>query len=108
LQFKIGTLLTFVTVGGFLATINQYWIAYHVTILFAALLVLECFFLPETLFPRALVLASEERHQNRDKEVVDNKTFEAKRMKELGYVVRALTQIDVSWLTPFKELPKSP
>ncbi|RDW88316.1 MFS transporter-19 [Coleophoma cylindrospora] len=45
-------------IGGFIATASQYWIAYHVTILFAFLLVLECFFLPETLYPRNLVLST--------------------------------------------------
>jgi hypothetical protein len=59
--------------------------------LFAALLALECFFLPETLFPRELVLASEERHQTRDKEEVYTEANEVKRTKELGYLVRAGT-----------------
>ncbi|KAL3423143.1 major facilitator superfamily transporter [Phlyctema vagabunda] len=44
--------------GGFIATVDQYWIAYQVTILFAALLVMECIFLPETLYPRGHIVSS--------------------------------------------------
>lgn len=35
------------------------WVAYHVTILFAVLLFVQCLFLPETLYPRAAILAQE-------------------------------------------------
>lgn len=46
-------------IGGFLATIDQYWCAYVTTILYGALLLAELLFLPETLYPRALVLDAE-------------------------------------------------
>ncbi|OBT62318.1 hypothetical protein VE03_09066 [Pseudogymnoascus sp. 23342-1-I1] len=46
-------------VGAFLATIDQFWAGYHVAIMFALLLVLECCFLPETLYPRELVVQAE-------------------------------------------------
>jgi hypothetical protein len=62
------------------------WIAYHATILFAALLAAEFFFLPETLFPRALVLASEERAQG-TQDALYIETSEIKRTKQLGYLV---------------------
>jgi hypothetical protein len=64
------------------------WIAYHVTILFAALLVAECLFLPETLFPRAFVLASETRSQRTHEGGVPGGISNIKRTKELGYIVR--------------------
>lgn len=51
--------LTHLAVGGFLTSINQYWCAYLTTILYAALLVAEFAFLPETLYPRAHVVAAE-------------------------------------------------
>ncbi|KAI3111950.1 hypothetical protein CBS147331_4504 [Penicillium roqueforti] len=43
-------------VGGFTALANQYWAGYHVIIAYGVLLILEVFFLPETLFPRDLIL----------------------------------------------------
>lgn len=72
------TLLSYL-VGGFIATVDQYWIAYHVTILFTVLLVLECFFLPETLYPRDLIIDS--GRESNDGE------FDMKRTKKLGYLV---------------------
>jgi hypothetical protein len=54
--------------------------------LFAALLIGECLFLPETLFPRALVLASEERARS-TQAAVYIETSEIKRTKQLKYLV---------------------
>uniref|UniRef100_A0A093UNJ7 Putative transporter n=1 Tax=Talaromyces marneffei PM1 TaxID=1077442 RepID=A0A093UNJ7_TALMA len=51
--------------GGLLATSGE-WVAYHVTILFAVLLVVQCLFLPETLYPRAAVLLQESRKYGGD------------------------------------------
>lgn len=45
--------------GGFLAEVDQYWVQYHVVMLFFVLLLLEFFFLPETLYPRKAMLAAE-------------------------------------------------
>ncbi|TVY29260.1 putative transporter [Lachnellula hyalina] len=45
-------------IGGLLATSGE-WVAYHVTILFAVLFLTQCFFLPETLYPREAVILSE-------------------------------------------------
>ncbi|EXJ87000.1 hypothetical protein A1O3_03957 [Capronia epimyces CBS 606.96] len=56
LAIDMGT-YTGVLIGGFLALVDQYWVQYHVIILFAVLLVLEVVFLPETLYPRSYVLA---------------------------------------------------
>lgn len=39
-----------------MATKGQYWVAYHITILFAVLLVLEIVLIPETLYPRQAVI----------------------------------------------------
>ncbi|KAJ5782439.1 hypothetical protein N7457_004213 [Penicillium paradoxum] len=44
------------TFGGFLDLINAAWINWFTAILFAALLLLELFFLPETLYPRNKML----------------------------------------------------
>ncbi|KUJ21877.1 putative MFS transporter [Mollisia scopiformis] len=75
-------------VGGFLATVDQYWIAYHVTMLFAVLLVLELFFLPETLFPRTLVVSYE---QNSDSQKISESApagsaSSLKKTKQLGFL----------------------
>lgn len=43
-------------VGGFLNVVSAAWINWFNAILFAALLVLELFFMPETLYPRNLML----------------------------------------------------
>lgn len=43
-------------VSYFVALKGQYWVEYHVTILFAVLLLLEICLVPETLYPRAAVL----------------------------------------------------
>ncbi|CAK7266068.1 hypothetical protein SEPCBS119000_001833 [Sporothrix epigloea] len=45
--------------GGFLASINQYWVAYQVAIAYAVLLLLCVFVLPETLYPRKVMLQLE-------------------------------------------------
>ncbi|KAJ9365872.1 hypothetical protein DTO280E4_168 [Paecilomyces variotii] len=44
------------TFGGFLNVVSAAWINWFNAILFAALLVLELFFMPETLYPRNLML----------------------------------------------------
>ncbi|KAH8697835.1 putative MFS transporter [Talaromyces proteolyticus] len=44
------------TFGGFLNLVSAAWINWFNAILFAALLVLELFFMPETLYPRNLML----------------------------------------------------
>ncbi|GAM33406.1 MFS transporter [Talaromyces pinophilus] len=51
--------------GGLLATSGE-WVAYHVTILFAVLLVVQFLFLPETLYPRAAVLLQESQKYGGD------------------------------------------
>lgn len=43
-------------VGGFLDVVSAAWIDWFNCILFATLLVLELFFMPETLYPRSLML----------------------------------------------------
>ena len=45
-----------VPVGGFLNEVSAAWINWFNAILFAALLLLELFFMPETLYPRNLML----------------------------------------------------
>jgi hypothetical protein len=72
-------------VGGLLANSGQ-WVAYHVTILYATLLLLQCVLLPETLYPRAAVLLAEARRSRPlDKSEVD--ALGIRRTKQLGYVV---------------------
>lgn len=68
------------TAGAFLATINQFWAGYHVAIMFAVLLVLECCFLPETLYPRELVVQAETNQIQ-----IDDTGL--KRTTQLGYFV---------------------
>lgn len=62
-------------------TINQYWCAYVTTILYAALLIAELAFLPETLYPREHVLEQEQSTTGADTAV------EVKRTKQLGLFV---------------------
>ncbi|KAI9745925.1 MAG: hypothetical protein M1818_000606 [Claussenomyces sp. TS43310] len=72
-------------IGGFLANIDQYWIAYVTTIFYAALLVAELVFLPETLYPRAYVAAAE--HQDSfvpAGEGIHDDVVDIKRTKQLG------------------------
>ena len=45
--------------GGLVVAVDQYWVAYHVTIAYAVLLVLTVFALPETLYPRQHMLEME-------------------------------------------------
>lgn len=67
---------------------SQYWIAYHVTILFGVLLVLECVWLPETLFPRSLVVASEQGNiPGKDEGVSFNVSAASiKKTRDLGFL----------------------
>lgn len=51
----------FLAVGGFITSTSQYWVAYELTILFAALFILQCLLLPETLYPRDFVRRQEEQ-----------------------------------------------
>lgn len=44
-------------VGGFISLVDQYWVAWLTAILFGALLIAEILFLPETLYPRKLMLS---------------------------------------------------
>ena len=83
-------LTSWVLVGAFVATKDQYWVAYHVTILFAVLLVLQICFLTETLYPRSLFLSSSTSSE-KDGDVTLN--TDVKRTKQLGYFVRP-TQIE--------------
>ncbi|KPI41790.1 putative transporter [Cyphellophora attinorum] len=62
-------------IGGLLAESGQ-WVAYHVTILYAVLLLSQCLLLPETLYPRAVMVAAEVQH---------NSLTNLKRTKQLGY-----------------------
>lgn len=43
-------------IGGFMDSVNHYWISWLTAILFAAIFVAEIFFLPETLYPRNKML----------------------------------------------------
>lgn len=90
---NIGTVLGGVT-GGFLATVSQYWVQYHVTILFAALLVAEVFLLPETLYPRAVVVAAERQEilNGSGASAVDDNIVGIKRTKQLGWAVSQILQ----------------
>ncbi|CAK7215190.1 hypothetical protein SCUCBS95973_002397 [Sporothrix curviconia] len=45
--------------GGFLVSVDQYWVAYQVTMAYAVLLLLAVFVLPETLYPRRPMLQLE-------------------------------------------------
>lgn len=75
-------------VGAFIATVDQYWVAYHVTILFAALLVAQCLFLRETLYPRSRMLTTNRSHSPiNEKDGPITATIEVKRTKDLGYLV---------------------
>lgn len=44
-------------VGGFICLVSQAWVAWLTAILFGTLLLLEVFFLPETLYPRKHILS---------------------------------------------------
>lgn len=44
-------------IGGFVSLVDQYWVAWLTAILFGVLLVAEILFLPETLYPRKLILS---------------------------------------------------
>lgn len=66
-------------VGGLLATSGE-WVAYHVTILFAVQLLVQCFLLPETLYPREAVTTVESRGGSAE-------DLNITRSKQLGYLV---------------------
>lgn len=66
-------------VGGLLATSGE-WVAYHVTILFAVQLLVQCFLLPETLYPREAVTTVESRGGRAE-------DLNISRSKQLGYLV---------------------
>ncbi|OAG38106.1 hypothetical protein AYO21_07696 [Fonsecaea monophora] len=75
-------------VGGFIATVSQYWVAYHVTIAFAFLLVWEVLFLPETQYPRAYVVALEQQQAAATArgENLQNTVVDIKRTKQLPWL----------------------
>ncbi|KIW02725.1 uncharacterized protein PV09_06159 [Verruconis gallopava] len=64
--------------GGLLATSGE-WVAYHVTIMFSIQLLAQCFFLPETLYPRSAVVSAESRGGNADQ-------LNIPRSRQLGYL----------------------
>lgn len=71
-----------------MATVDQYWVAYHVTILFSALLLLQCLFLKETLYPRSLLLSNTAPSTPTNDTDGQIKTeLEVKRTNQLGYFV---------------------
>ena len=72
-------------VNGFITSTSQYWVGYELTILFAALLVMQFFFLPETLYPRASVRQWEERVG----EASYHEEVKLKPSKWLQYLVRS-------------------
>ena len=51
--------MNLVPVGGFMSLVNQQWVAWLTAILFGLLLLLEVFFLPETLYPRTHMLSQQ-------------------------------------------------
>ncbi|KIY00945.1 uncharacterized protein Z520_03611 [Fonsecaea multimorphosa CBS 102226] len=75
-------------IGGFIATVNQYWVAYHVTIAFAFLLLWELLFLPETQYPRAHVVALELQQATAKArgETLQNTAVDIKRTKQLPWL----------------------
>ena len=77
--------------GGFLATVDQYVIAYHVTGLFGVLLILECAFLPETLFPRTIVVTTEQSISSSEEgdRLSEDSLNLIKRTKQLGFLVNS-------------------
>jgi len=82
---SVGSIVATVT-GGFLASVSQYWVAYHVVMLFAVLLVLQVVCLPETHYPRAAMLeAGADRGMGADQAFFDG--LGLKRTKQLGYMV---------------------
>ncbi len=78
------------TVGGFVATVAQYWVAYHVTIAFAFLLLWELLLLPETQYPRAYVVALELQQAAAEArgETVQSTAVDIKRTRHLPWLVR--------------------
>ncbi|KAF8418086.1 major facilitator superfamily domain-containing protein [Tirmania nivea] len=51
-------------VGGFMSLVSQQWVAWLTAILFGMLLLLEVFFLPETLYPRKYMLSQLAGNEN--------------------------------------------
>ncbi|KAJ5106320.1 MFS transporter [Penicillium angulare] len=86
---NVGTVLGAV-VGGFLVSVSTYWINYHITILFGLLFVGECFFLPETHYPREAMLEYESQIESTGSSDEDNSSG-IKRTTQLGLLhVRAI------------------
>ncbi|KAK4942497.1 hypothetical protein LTR10_017793 [Elasticomyces elasticus] len=81
-------------IGGFIATVNQYWVAYHVTIAFAFLLVWEILFLPETQYPRAEVVAFEQQRAGAE--------ARGQRLENSSLLIKRTTQLP--WLN-FRKIP---
>ena len=80
--------LTMLGVGGLLADSGE-WIAYHVAILFAVQLVLQFLLLPETLYPRAVMVLEESRLKINGREKPTSSKVTLPRTKQLGYFVRS-------------------
>jgi len=99
-------------VGGFIAAlVNQYWVAYHVTIAFAVLLVWEILLLPETQYPRASVVTFEQRQADTEArgEGLGNSSLNMKRTTQLPWLVRRVEFVRRSNLLMLLiELPKDP
>jgi hypothetical protein len=76
-----------IRVGGLLATSGE-WSAYHVTILFAGLLLVQGLLLPETLYPRAVVVRAESLESAGN---LDTTNLTILRTKDLGYLVSCFT-----------------
>jgi len=85
--------LTDIAVGGFIATVNQYWVAYHVTIAFAVLLLWELASLPETQYPRARVVALEQQRAAAEArgDPLPDTALHLKRTTQLPWLVRQVS-----------------
>jgi MFS family permease len=103
--------LTDMAVGGFIATVNQYWVAYHVTIAFAVLLLWELAFLPETQYPRAHVVALEQQQAAAEArgESWQGPALDIKRTKQLPWLVSQVSSARYhGMLTRLAEHPQNP
>ncbi|EFX05775.1 major facilitator superfamily transporter [Grosmannia clavigera kw1407] len=88
--------------GGLVVSVNQYWVAYHVTIAYAVLFVLTVFALPETLYPRRHMIELEFGPSNNASEETIHRTrdlpfINIRRIKGLVY-----PKIWAPWVVVFK------
>lgn len=72
-------------IGGFIDLVDHYWIQWLTAILFAAILLAEIFFLPESLYPRSYMLASRSGTPD-EKGSVPAPAVDMARTKKLAYV----------------------